>query len=252
LIAAKEKAKPLFLYVPFNGVHSPLQVPESYLQPYTALTGPRQKLAGMLSAVDEAIGQIVTALEGAGLRDNTLILFSADNGGPKPGDNTPLRGYKGSIYEGGLRGCAWAHWPGHIPSGVRSPEPVHIVDWYPTLVTLAGGSLDQKLPLDGRDIWPVLTAGAKSPHEAVLLCATNPSSAALRAGDWKLVHTTRGDELYNLAADLGESQDLAAAQPGKLAELRAKLDARLTDAVPPGGGIAAGGERKKPAKKRNQ
>jgi arylsulfatase A-like enzyme len=83
LIAEKDKAKPLFLYVPFNGVHSPMQAPESYTQPYAALTANRQKLGGMLAAVDEAIGEIVAALDKAGIRDNTLIVFSSDNGGPE-------------------------------------------------------------------------------------------------------------------------------------------------------------------------
>lgn len=258
LIAAKDKTKPLFLYVPFNAVHSPLQVPDSYLQAYPTLSGPRQKLAGMLSAVDEAIGQIVAALDKAGLRDNTLILFSADNGGPRPGDNTPLRDYKGSIYEGGVRGCAFAHWPGHIPAGQRIKEPMHIVDWYPTLVKLAGGSLDQQLPLDGQDVWPMLTQGAPSPHGAIL-CVQSPQRAAVRMGDWKLIINpapagkgakgkskaaakelaksaakSGGIALYNLATDIGEQHDLAAQEPERVAALRAKLAELLEHAVPPG------------------
>ena len=110
LIIEKDKTKPLFLYVPFNGVHAPLQVPERYLAPYENLTGGRRSLAGMLSAVDEAIGKIVAALESTGQREKTLIVFSADNGGPSPrtlSNNGPLRAGKGTLYEGGIRASAF-------------------------------------------------------------------------------------------------------------------------------------------------
>ena len=152
-------------------------MPESYCQPYANLHGPRRIYAGMVAAMDEAIGQVLAALEEKGIRDNTLIIFSSDNGGLAAGkftSNGPLRAGKGTIYEGGVRVCACVNWPGHIPAGAVIDEPLHGVDWYPTLVKLAGGSLDQKLPLDGLDIWPVLTQGAKSPHDAMLLCGTQP------------------------------------------------------------------------------
>lgn len=263
LIAGKDQAKPLFLYVPFNGVHSPMQVPEEYLTPYASLTGARQKLAGMLAAVDEAIGQIVAALEKAGMRENTLIVFSSDNGGPKPGDNTPLRAYKGSIYEGGVRACAFATWPGYIPAGVRVKEPMHVIDWYPTFVKLAGGSLEQKTTIDGLDVWPMLTQMSPSPHDAIL-CVQSPERAAVRMGDWKLLmnpsesiadslpedeapakpkrkklprqkaESAEGYALYNLATDVGETTDLAAKEPQRVRKMRAKLDELLKDAVVPG------------------
>ncbi len=261
LIAEKPKSKPLFLYVPFNGVHAPMQVPESYLQPYAALKPNRQKLAGMLAAVDEAIGQIVAALEKAGLRENTLIIFSADNGGPNPGalsDNGALRAGKGTIYEGGVRVCAFANWPGQVPAGVTIKEPMHAIDWYPTLVKLGGGSLEQKLPLDGRDVWPMLTQGAKSPHDAIL-SVQSPTRAAVRMGDWKLImngsekdsEEAAGDQpkkgkgaarkadapgvaLYNLATDIGEKTDLAAKEPERVAAMRAKLQELLKNAAPEG------------------
>lgn len=255
LIRSQEKSKPLFLYVPYNAVHSPLQVPEKYLEPYGNLKGPRKQLAGMLAAVDEGIGEIIRTLEESGLRDNTLIVFSSDNGGPKPGENGPLKGYKGSIDEGGVRGCAFATWPGKIPADQRIQEPVHVIDWYPTLVKLANGKLDQKLPLDGNDIWPVLTSRARTPHEAILF-VQSPMRAAIRMGDWKLVRITRNKdepktsktkkqnaievegperlELYNLAADISESKNLAASEPERVALMQTKLDAMLKDAVPLG------------------
>jgi len=260
LIAEKDKSKPLFLYMPFNAVHGPLMVPDSYLKMYPSLKGPRQKLAGMLTAADEAIGQVIAALEQAGLRENTLIVFSSDNGGPKPGTNTPLRGFKGSIYEGGVRAAGFVNWPGHIPQGVRIKEPMHTVDWFPTLVKLAGGSIEQSNPLDGKDVWPMLSEGKPSPHDAILSVQT-PERAALRMGDWKLLlnasdkiadgmpesapELQRGAkrraaaqaekvELYNLAADVSESKNLAASDPQRVAAMRAKLNELLQDAVPPG------------------
>ena len=287
IITEKDKAKPLFLYVPFNGVHSPHEVPDEYLKPYGALKGARQKLAGMLSAVDEAIGQIVAALEATGQRENTLIIFSTDNGGPPPGNNAPLRAFKGSIYEGGVRGCAFANWPGRIPAGKRSKEPMHTVDWYPTLVKLAGGSLEQKTALDGKDVWPMLTQGAASPHDAIL-CVQSPKVAALRMGDWKLVMNGSDADseeaapgagkakgkgkkgraksevdaattaefgetlaLYNLANDIGEKKNLELVEPERVAAMRARLAEFLRDAVVPGhvNHDAPGSEQ---SKKKNQ
>ena len=260
VIATTERAKPLFLYVPFNGVHSPFQVPDSYLKPYGALKGNRQKLAGMLAAVDEAIGKIEAALKEAGRLENTLIVFSSDNGGPPPGDNTPLRDFKGTIFEGGTRAAAFAAWPGRILADKRVTQPMHMVDWYPTLIKLAGGTLEQKLPIDGLDVWPMLTKGAASPHDAILSVSTQgPSRAAVRMGDWKLIVSGNaaadGDEddngaakakkkgktgagkyepvaLYNLVEDPSETRNLAAAQPDRVKSMRTRLAELLKDAVP--------------------
>ncbi|MDP4592734.1 MAG: arylsulfatase [Opitutales bacterium] len=255
VIAAGDQAKPLFLYVPFNGVHSPFQVPDSYLKPYAHLKGNRQKLAGMLAAVDEAIGQIEAALKQAGRLENTLIVFSSDNGGPPPGDNTPLRDFKGSIFEGGVRAAAFATWPGRIPAGQRIRQPMHMVDWYPTLIKQAGGSLEQKLPVDGLDVWPMLTKQAASPHDAILSVSTQgPSRAAVRMGDWKLIvdggaadgappGKKKGKKtvgkyepvaLYDLSADPGEAKNLADAQPERVKAMRARLAELLRDAAPSG------------------
>ena len=261
VIETGDKSKPLFLYLPFNGVHSPFQVPDSYLTPYGALKGNRQKLAGMLAAVDEAIGKIEDALRKSGRLENTLVVFSSDNGGPPPGDNTPLRDFKGSIYEGGTRAAAFATWPGRIPADKHVTQPMHMVDWYPTLIKLAGGTLDQKLPIDGLDVWPMLTKGAPSPHDAILSVSTQgPTRAAVRMGDWKLMVSGNADAdsgeddgvtktkkkrkaaagkyepvaLYNLAEDPSESKNLAAAQPDRVKAMRGRLAELLKDAVPSG------------------
>jgi arylsulfatase A-like enzyme len=265
-----DEKKPLFLYVPFNGVHAPLQVPEKYLQPYAALKGNRRTYAGMLAAVDAAIGSITAALRDAGLLQNTLILFTADNGGPSPGvvtSNGNLRAGKGTLYEGGVRSCAFVRWPGQIPAGTRTEQPIHIIDWYPTLVRVAGGSLEQPKPLDGKDLAPLLCEGKPSPHESLLL-VQSPQRAAIRAGDWKLlqfraaatsdetdqksargaktgrknakttqkksVNPESGLELYNLREDPGEQKNLAAAQPEIVARLRTQLEQLMKNAVPPG------------------
>ncbi len=273
LIREQPAGKPLFLYVAFNGVHLPHQVPDEYREEYENLKGVRQTIAAMISAVDEAIGQIVAALEEKGQKQNTLIIFSSDNGGPRPGKvsmNTPLRAGKGTIYEGGVRVCASATWPDRIPAGATIKEPIHAVDWYPTLLKLAGASLEQKLPCDGLDIWPVLTKGAKTPHDAILLAGTVPSQAAVRVGDWKLLLNAREQDeeaigpataakpgrksgagsikLYNLAEDISESNDLAAVEPEKVQELRGRLNALLKDAVKPA--VKSAARREAPRRKK--
>lgn len=258
-IRGKNPDKPLFLYLPFNAVHRPYQVPEKYSQPYEKLEKKRQIYAGMLAAMDEAVGQVLVALDDKNIRDNTFIIFASDNGGPSPDTithNHPLRAGKFTIYEGGVRVIGCATWPGHIPSGEAINEPVHMIDWYPTLGNLVGGSLAQKLPVDGRDIWPVLNQGAKSPHEAIFLYGVETEVAAIREGDWKLLigatdhqvtskerksgKTSDKIELYNVATDLGEQKDLAATMPEKANELYWKLSEAMKTAVPSITGASGG------------
>lgn len=246
------KEKPLFLYVAFNAVHAPHQVPPEYKSPYEHFPEPRRTYAGMLAAMDEAIGKIVAAVDDTGRRKNTLFIFSSDNGGPRPGivtTNGPLRAGKGTVYEGGVRVAAFATWPDRIPA--RQVEtPIHIVDWFPTLLKLCGASAKQKLPVDGRDIWPCLTRRKQSPHNEIVLNIA-PNNGALRSGDWKLVvndgdsrqrRRRRNDtgtndspkvELFNLASDPSEKRNVAADEPGRLKRLRARYDELARQAVPP-------------------
>ena len=263
MIRERAKDKPLFLYVPFNGIHGPHQVPASYEEPYKNLTKTRRTIAGMLSAVDEAIGQMVAALEEQGLSNNTLIMFSSDNGGPNPGTatmNTPLRAGKGTIYEGGVRVCAFATWPGKIPKKTVITEPVHMVDWYPTLLALTGAPTTQALAVDGLDIWPAITQKAKSPHDAILLMSTKPGHAAIRMGDWKLLlnasekdaenasdekTTIEKLELYHLADDISEKNNLAMTQPERVKDMRTRLELLLAGAVEPGDAAAEKSQKKK-------
>jgi arylsulfatase A-like enzyme len=258
LVERHDVSRPLFLYIPFNAVHAPHQVPEKYKAPYGQLKEPRRTYAGMLAALDEAVGQVVEAIERKGIRHDTLFLFSSDNGGPAPGQvtsNGPLRGAKATLYEGGVRVPAFATWEGHIKPGSIVGAPLHIVDWYPTLLKLAGASLDQPLALDGRDAWGAIVQGGPSPHGEILINAT-PQAGAIRVGDWKLIVRAPGSrpgddvhavesvarpneagvgtvELFNVTEDPYEQQDLASSKPEKVAELRGRYDALARQVSPP-------------------
>jgi arylsulfatase A-like enzyme len=241
--------KPFFLYIPFNAVHSPHQVPDKYMEPYSNLKGERRKYAGMLAAMDEAVGQIVAAVEKAGVRGDTLFIFSSDNGGPQPGvvtDNGKFRAGKGTLYEGGVRVAAFATWDGKIKAGTTITEPLHAVDLYPTLLNLTGAMGEQKLQLDGKDAWATIAEGKSSPHAEILI-NTTPNNGAIRAGDWKLVVNRGKDdpdnpvpkkgkeqlELFNLRDDLHEKTNLAGKHPERVTDLRARLEEYAKQAVPP-------------------
>jgi arylsulfatase A-like enzyme len=241
--------KPFFLYVPFNAVHAPHQAPDQYTSAYPKLSGERKKYAGMLAAMDESVGRIVAAVEKAGVRGDTLFIFSSDNGGPRPGvvtDNGPFRAGKGTLYEGGVRVAACMAWEGKIKAGSTVSESLHVVDVYPTLLKLAGATVEQKLPLDGKDAWATLAESKPSPHAEILI-NTTPNSGALRAGDWKLVvHRGKDDpdnpvakngkeriELFNLADDPYEKTNLAGKNRERVKELKARLDEYAKLAVAP-------------------
>jgi arylsulfatase A-like enzyme len=241
--------KPFFLYIPFNAVHSPHQVPDKYMELYSNLKGERRKYAGMLAAMDEAVGQIVAAVEKAGVRGDTLFIFSSDNGGPQPGvvtDNGKFRAGKGTLYEGGVRVAAFATWDGKIKAGTTITEPLHAVDLYPTLLNLTGAMGEQKLQLDGKDAWATIAEGKSSPHAEILI-NTTPNNGAIRAGDWKLVVNRGKDdpdnpvpkkgkeqlELFNLRDDLHEKTNLAGKHPERVTDLRARLEEYAKQAVPP-------------------
>ena len=249
VIQQRPPDRPLFLYVAFNAVHAPHQVPDNYTQPYTNLKGVRKTYAGMLAAMDEAVGQIVAAVEATGRRNNTLFVFTSDNGGPQPGrvtDNGDLRAGKGTLYEGGVRVCAFATWDGRIKPGSAVDQPLHVIDWYPTLLNLAGANVEQKLPIDGKDAWACLTQGKPSPHDEILINA-EPTRGAIRVGDWKLVMNAAqrrarrqggapaGDavELFNLRDDVTEKSNLAQKHPQRVKELRDRYDVYARAAADP-------------------
>ncbi len=255
LIEQQEAGKPLFLYVPFNAPHTPLQALPEDLKLYEHLENETRRIfAAMVHRMDVQVGRIADAIEKRGWTGNTLFIFSSDNGGPTAlgASNGAFRAGKGTLYEGGTRVAAFASWPSRIGQGVIK-EPLHIVDWFPTLVKLAGGSLEGGHPLDGRDIWPVLTEGKPSPHDAILL-NTTPATGAIRMGDWKLVLNGKVNandlnapskragetlELFNLAEDPHEKTSLATARPEKVEELRDRLNTFAREAVPPKAGTPA-------------
>ncbi len=251
IIQAKSAKLPLFLYVPFGAVHTPHQAPDRYSAAYKGLPRSRKNLAAMTTAMDDAVERIVKALVEEGIRGNTLIVFCSDNGGVSWGaaaSNAPLRGGKADIYEGGVRVCAFANWPGKIPAGVKNDQPMHVIDWYPTLVNLAGGSLQQPLPIDGKDIWSVLTEAASSPHKEILIVGSIGGQRAIRMGNWKLLLNPwdrkiegkgRGSsgrvELYDLSKDIGEATNVADQYPERVIQMKAHLQDQLVDPVNPGG-----------------
>lgn len=262
IIEQHDPKQPLFLYVPFQAVHAPLEAPESYLQQYATIQDKqRRTYAAMTTCMDDAVGQILKALERRGMRDRTLVLFSSDNGGPEGlgADNGPLRGQKGTLYEGGVRVPACANWPGTLPAGVVRNGLMHMVDWYPTLAALAGASLNQPLPLDGKNMWDMIASGRSSPRTEVLN-NLEPTRAAIRVGDWKLVRHTRQPnagakkskrqkgkqkekqktgrtgtqiELFDLAKDPYETTNLADSQPEKVRELLDRLKVYAAGSAPP-------------------
>lgn len=234
-----------FLYVPFTAVHLPIKEPEEWLNrvPSSIQGDVPRHYAACVMHLDDAVGRIVAAIDNAGKRDDTLIVFTSDNGGSTvenndlkypddncpngklPGNNVPWRGQKGSLYDGGTRVATIANWPKRLPPS-RCDEPVQIIDWMPTLCRLVGYTPQQNLKWDGRDIWPLLTGEEKfSKPRPLYAVAPGRRARSLRYRDWKLIVDEKGmPELYDLAGDPAESKNLAANNPERLAELRKLLD----------------------------
>jgi arylsulfatase A-like enzyme len=250
-INARDPNKPFYLYLAFNAPHTPYQAPKEYLDRYPNIADPtRRTYAGMITCLDDEIGKVVAALDQKGLRDNTLLLFHSDNGGTKnamfagqmadlsktriPCDNGPYRDGKGSLFEGGCRVAACANWPGKIMPQVVDGI-IHAVDLYPTLAALAGASTAQCKPLDGVNVWDTIAAGKPSPRSEVIY-NVEPFRGAIRQGDWKLIWRTlipTSVDLYNLAADPYERNNLAWGHPEKVAAMQARIEALGREAVKP-------------------
>ena len=238
IVEGHDKATPLFLYLAFTAPHTPFQAPEADLARYAHITDPsRRAYAAMITAMDVQIGRVVAALEAAGMRENTLIVFHSDNGGTTskmfvgegevtgelPARNTPYRDGKGSLYEGGTRVVGLANWPGRIAAG-EAEGIVHIVDMLPTLARLTGASLEKSKPLDGVDAWPALARG--EPGRAEVVYNVEPTQGAVREGKWKLhwqVVLPPKVELFDLDADPSETTDLSGAHPETVAALQQRV-----------------------------
>jgi arylsulfatase A-like enzyme len=230
--------EPFFLYLPFNAVHGPLQASEPYLGRFPQIEDQtRRTYAAMTAAMDDAVGRVLGKLREHGLEEETLIFFLSDNGGPTPqttSSNLPLRGYKGQTYEGGIRVPFMVQWKGRLPAGKVSGTPVIALDIHPTVVAAAGEAIDPAWQLDGMDLLPHLSGDGKGvPHE--VLYWRFHQQRAIRQGDWKLVVASGAPtwELYNLAEDIGEQNDLAAQRPDKVRELTAMWEAWNAELMDP-------------------
>jgi arylsulfatase A-like enzyme len=220
----RNAGRPYFLYVAFHAVHGPLEAPQRQLARYAGLEPEqRRAIAAMTTALDEGIGRILDAIEASGDSRDTLVWFLNDNGGIPPiSSNAPLRGGKGDLFEGGIRVPSLLRWPRALPAGVYE-APVSVLDVFPTLAAAAGASPPAR-PLDGVDLLPHLRGASESPpHES--LRWRFDRERAIRRGGWKLVDGAEGTLLFDLPADPGESRDLSAEQPGRVASLREELDA---------------------------
>ncbi len=228
--------QPFFLYLCFNAVHNPLQATEKYLARFASIQDSRRRtFAAMLSAMDDAVGQVLARLRQYGLEENTLIVFVSDNGGPTQATtsrNDPLRGFKGQVLEGGIRVPFLMQWKRHLPAGRVYGEPVIALDILPTAVAAAGGKIEPG-SVDGVNLLPYLTGKATgAPHQ--YLYWRFGAQAAIRQGDWKAVRLQTGEwQLYNLREDIAESRDLAKENPKKLAELREAWESWNRELMPP-------------------
>jgi arylsulfatase A-like enzyme len=240
----QKRNRPFFLYAAFNAVHTPLVEEGKWLEMNEHIEHEDRRLfAAAVTHLDDAIGRIVKAVERTGQRDNTLIIVTSDNGGiagkykggyyPEPdpalenfSSNEPLRAGKSTVYEGGIRVPAFVNWPGHLKPG-KVTAPVHIVDWMPTLAKMLGYKAPEEQQWDGQDIWPVVTAGLSEQQNRQFywVWGRERNCVALRYGDWKILRNEPNGawELYNLADDPYEKNDLAEKQPGRMAELMGRF-----------------------------
>ena len=229
----ESKDRPFFLYLAHMYVHLPIYVQERFLE--ASENGP---YGAAVESIDWATKVILAELDAQGLADDTIVIFTSDNGslGDRPppwgskeplgGSNLPLRGAKGRTWEGGQRVPGIVRWPGRIAPGQVSDEIVTAMDLYPTLAALCGGAVPDDRIIDGRDISGVLLSGEASPHEAFFYYWMNHLEA-VRSGRWKLHFSKRGEPrsgLYDLETDVGESTDVAAGHPEVVARLEALAD----------------------------
>jgi arylsulfatase B len=237
------RKEPFLLWVAFSVPHHPLQEEDQWLKQYQdSIKEPGRRLyAASVTHMDAAIGRILETLDKTGQTRDTLILFTSDNGGQQDysskteyegkhgpyvtlGDNRPLRGWKSDLYEGGVRVPAVVSWSGTLPAGEAS-QSVSYLDWFPTFAHLAGVQQRPEWKLEGRDVWPLLMRKGEAAPARPLYWNTG-NAAAVLAGDWKLIVSKRkanAVELYNLAKDPAEKENLAETNLKKVEELIALL-----------------------------
>jgi len=242
----KHKDEPFFLYIPHPIPHRPLHASPPFMQDVPKALKARlanesksntidyrtrdKLLRQAIGEIDWSVGQILDALKEQGLDDNTIVIFTSDNGPSLPGKATPLSGKKGSTLEGGMREPTVIRWPGKIPAGSVNNKLLTTMDLMPTFTKLAGAHLPDDRVIDGKDIWPALSGDAESPHEAFFYFKGN-TLEAVRSGDWKLhlaksgskTKASRGDRpaLFNLETDIGEKKNLLGNHPDIVERLTA-------------------------------
>jgi len=238
--------RPFFLFLSHFVPHTPMQGKPELVEKYRRkdTTGLKQNNpvhAAMVESLDDSVGRILDELKRLGLEENTVLVFTSDNGGEVGGANgrgfqtdvSPLRLGKGSAYEGGVRVPAVIKWPGVTRAGRVTDVPTSTVDYFPTFLEIAGQRPAAGAVLDGVSLVPVLRGADTLGREAIYWHFPHYHSpidspySAMRMGDWKLVHFFEDDraELYNIKDDIGETKDLATTNPQKAAELRGKLNA---------------------------
>jgi arylsulfatase A-like enzyme len=242
-VESRDPGKPFFLYLTFNAPHTPYQAPKKYLDQYANIADVnRRAYAGSITAMDDEIARVVAALDRKKILDNTVIVFQSDNGGTRnamfagegdmskvviPCDNGPFREGKGSLYEGGTRVPALVNWPGHVSAGSTVDGMIHVVDMFPTLLALAGcTNAAQGKPLDGMNVWPTISEGRPSPRTEVVY-NIEVFRAGIRQGDWKLIWRAplpSVTELYNIALDPSEKQNVAAQHPETVSVLQKRAN----------------------------
>jgi uncharacterized sulfatase len=223
--------RPFFLYLAHWAPHTPLQATREDYEALSHIELHRERVyAAMIRSLDRGVGQVMEALRRNGLEDDTLVLFTSDNGGAGyiglPEVNRPFRGWKITLFEGGIHVPFFAKWPGRIPPGTVVQAPVHHFDVYATIAAAAGAPLPDDRVIDGVDLVPFATAEARGvPHEALFW--RSGASQTARVNGWKLnVSDPPGRSwLFDLRSDPTEQRDLSGERPEKLAELRAALGA---------------------------
>ena len=236
----RNKHQPFFLYLAHWGVHTPLQASKEDYDALANIPDHRRRVyAAMVRAVDRSVGRVLQTLKDEGLDQNTLVVFASDNGAPNyigiPDVNRPYRGWKLTFFEGGLRVPYVAKWPGHIAAGTQYQAPISNIDIMPTVLAAAGGKMPSDRPVDGVNLLPYLGKQPQAQPARPLFWRDGPYRA-MRDRQWKLISAElpAKDWLFNMATDPTEKVNLAAREPQKLAELKAKMAAHHAD-MPPSG-----------------
>ncbi|MEO0981689.1 MAG: sulfatase [Pseudomonadota bacterium] len=234
------KHRPFFLYLAHWGVHTPLQATKEDYEAVGDIEPHRERVyAAMLRSLDRSVGRIMDKLEEEGLADNTIVVFSSDNGGAGyiglPEVNAPYRGWKITLFEGGIRVPMFVKWPDRIAPGTVVDTPVAHIDVMPTLAAAAGAPLPRGVAIDGRNMLSAATGEGAITRPDDAIYWSSGFYKVVRAGDWKLQVNERQEKtwLFNLAQDPTEQRNLADSQPVKRAELEALIEAHWAGARPP-------------------